>query len=210
MFQITVRIIQHYVNQTILHKRLNVLWDSKPNEFLNKQISLDQQTQHSQGLLYKHFDKYFTFVSNYLLNLVLNKDVSGNHPWDFECLCLFGHYICFAVFVLSLLLMFSGNLLFEEYFIFNRPGVARAVLKTQFSFINSFIYLPFSSKSSLKLHSHVTCIFDRTFTSQMCHMSHVGCLISCAMCHIPHITCHISQFYFPVVELVGGGSVSYQ
>ena len=97
--------------------------------------------------------------------------------------------------LLSLLLMFSGILLLEEYLIFNRPDVARAVLKTPYSFIHSFIYSPFSSKSSLNLHSQTNQARDLKFLQNfhLPNVSHVTCWVSRIMCHVSHATYHLSH-----------------
>ena len=73
--------------------------------------------------------------------------------------------------------------------LFNKPGVAGAVLQTPLSLINSFIESSFSSKS-LEYHKLQTIRarelqFERVLTPQhfTCHMSHVTCPMLCVTCH---------------------------
>ena len=112
--------------------------------------------------------------------------------------------------------------------IFNKPGVAGAVLQSPPWFIN---WLREGCNKFFWENVHPTlCI--------MCHMSCVPCHMSCVMshvshvmCHLSRVTCHLSKYYFfnfhflfcifrffcfvfyhkkivdKVMELVGGGSV---
>ena len=100
--------------------------------------------------------------------------------------------------------------------VFNRPGVAGAVLQTPLSLIESVSQFvsqwAFSSKSSKYCKSqsgrarelpfwenvyppqHVTC----HMSCVTCHMSHVTCNKSHFMCHVSHVTCNKSHFMFHV------------
>ena len=112
--------------------------------------------------------------------------------------------------------------------VFNRPGVARAVLQSPPLLIHSLSHPSFQISSKhcqsetgrgreLKFGENI-----HTILSVMCHMSCVTCHMSCVTCHVSPVTCQ--NFFFlhfynqkiknkkpekmdRVVELVGGGSV---
>ena len=91
--------------------------------------------------------------------------------------------------------------------IFNRPGVAGAVLLTALSFIHNFIHSltqsSFTSRSS-KHHKSQTgrarklTIWDNVHPSTMCHMSGVTCQVSHVICHVSGVTYQVSHdtFFF--------------
>ena len=99
------------------------------------------------------------------------------------------------------------------YYIFNRPGVAGAVLETPPSLIDRVSKQSFSSKSS-KHHKfqtitarHLKCLHKVHHQScVMCHMSCITCHVSCVMCHVSCVTCHVSPdtcnlFYFFFLQI---------
>ena len=86
--------------------------------------------------------------------------------------------------------------------IIKRPGVARAVLQTPLSLIDSVSQSSFSSQSSRYQKSQTIKArelkFERIFiphnmSHAMCHMSHVTCHVSHVKCQMLCVTCH--NFY---------------
>ena len=125
----------------------------------------------------------------------------------------------------------NKNLIYKTCvsYIFNRPGVAGAVLQSPLlliRWVGNSSYVKISSKHlhfqtvrarELKLlekvHlpqrfecyvSHVTCHMSRVtchVSHVMCHMSFVTCQVSHEMCHMSCVTCHESHvmFHMPCV-----------
>ena len=88
--------------------------------------------------------------------------------------------------------------------IFNRPGVAGAVLQSPPSLIHwpSHPFPPnlqdIINDKPLELGSWN---FERMFTTHnmshvTCHMSCVTCHVSHVMCNMSHVTCHVSHYYY--------------
>ena len=82
--------------------------------------------------------------------------------------------------------------------LFNRPGVARAVLQSPLSFIDWFITL--LTDPSVKIFSNHSQsqtgragIMRKFSFHTMCHMSHVTYHVSHVMCHLSWVTCHLSH-----------------
>ena len=82
-----------------------------------------------------------------------------------------------------------------KHVMFNRPGVAGAVLQTPASLIKSVAQSSFSSKSSKHHNSQTVWPRELTFWENvhptqyvMCHLSHVTCHLSCVTCHLSHVT----------------------
>ena len=99
----------------------------------------------------------------------------------------------------SPLLSYSGA-------IFNRPGVAGAVLQTDLSlsdsFIDSFIEWSFSPRSSNHFHAQNVWARELKFWEKVhprpwvtCSFSHVTCQVSCVTCHVSLVMCHKSHFF---------------
>ena len=81
---------------------------------------------------------------------------------------------------------------------FNRPGVARAVLQTGMSLIYWLSCSSFSSKPSKQHNSPTIKAGELTFLGNvhptpcfMCHLSCVTCHLSHVTCHLSHVTCHV-------------------
>ena len=107
--------------------------------------------------------------------------------------------------------------------LFNRPGVAGAVLQTTSSLIYSdsqwVSQSAFSSKSSRYHKSQTIRARELKFSENVhppqhviYHVSRVKCHVSRVTCHMSCVTCHMSYFFFffffdEVVKLIGGGSV---
>ena len=79
--------------------------------------------------------------------------------------------------------------------IFNRPGVAGAVLQTPLS----LIWSSFSSRSSNHFPAQTKRARELKFWENVypppnvtCHVSHVICHMSCVTCHMARVTCHVS------------------
>ena len=91
--------------------------------------------------------------------------------------------------------------------LFNRAGVARAVLQSPLSFINSLInwvtapLVQISSKPcNPKPEQLGSWKFKRMFISQyvscvMCHVSRVTCPMSHVTCHLSPVTCNFFYFF---------------
>ena len=84
------------------------------------------------------------------------------------------------------------------FYIFNRPGVAGAVLKSPLLLINSFsqsVSHPFppnlQDTFTSKPYELGTWNFERMFTSL--NVSDVTCHLSCVTCQMSHVTCHVSH-----------------
>ena len=88
--------------------------------------------------------------------------------------------------------------------LFNRLGVARAVIKTPL-WLTDWFQRSFSSKSSKYIHSKTVWGMGLKFLENVP-------LPSCVMCLMSHVTCHMSFFVVVgfldlVLELVAGGSL---
>ena len=98
--------------------------------------------------------------------------------------------------------------------IFNRPGVAGAVLQSPLSLIHWL--RSFSSKSSKHHKSKTIRASDLKFCHNvhlltqcsphvMCHASCVTCHMSPLMCHLSHVTCHVAPVTCDMYFFFGGG-----
>ena len=85
---------------------------------------------------------------------------------------------------------------------FDRPGVAGAVLQTPLLLIQSVSELSFSSKSSLYYKSQTVWARAQNFWENVHphNMSHVTCQMPCITCQMSCVNCHIIFF----VGLIGG------
>ena len=83
-------------------------------------------------------------------------------------------------------------------YIFNRPGVAGAVLQTASSLIHSVILFLQTFKTSLhpKCESLGAEILRECSPPQTCHMSLVTCHVSRVTCHMSCVTCHFFSSFF--------------
>ena len=90
--------------------------------------------------------------------------------------------------------------------IFNRPGVAGAVLQTASSLIHS-VGQPFPPNLQNIINHKPEELgswnFERMFTPH--NMSHVTCCMSRVTCHMSYVI--IIIFFYKVVKFMGGGSV---
>ena len=92
--------------------------------------------------------------------------------------------------------------------IFNRPGVARAVLQTPLSFIHSLIQLvgdPFVQVSSKHLHTQT--IWCRHLDILKEYSPPSTYQVSCVRCHNWRVSFYFILFFCDVVKLMDGGPV---
>ena len=82
------------------------------------------------------------------------------------------------------------------FLLFNRPGLAGAVLQTPLSFIHSFINQfsesSFSSRYSNHFPDHTVRANELKFWENIHHMSYVTCHMSHVTRHMSHVLCHVS------------------
>ena len=84
------------------------------------------------------------------------------------------------------------------FVVFNRPGVAGAILQTPPSLINYLIESPFSPKPSK--HHYTQTMRDRelTFWENIIPLPCVTCKMSCVTCQVSCVGCHVElvKFFF--------------
>ena len=96
----------------------------------------------------------------------------------------------------------------ESLSVFNRPGVAGAVLQTPTSVWSFILFLPIFKTSLLQNRmSSGPEILRQKSPPSMCHMSHIPRHMSCVSCHVSYVMCHFFHFFYKLEKLVGGGSV---
>ena len=105
----------------------------------------------------------------------------------------------------SLYTTFTSEIMmqFYNYFIFNRPGVAGAVLQTASSLIKWVSQSSFSSRYSQHHDSQTVRARELKFWENvhptpcvMCHLSHVTCHISPVTCHLSPAKCPKNLYFF--------------
>ena len=74
--------------------------------------------------------------------------------------------------------------------LFNRPGVAGAVLQTYSYLINNWVFCVFCGKSSKHLHSQVNRARNLKFGQNFKFSPLVTYHMSCVMRHLSYVTCH--------------------
>ena len=106
----------------------------------------------------------------------------------------------------------------KNIYIFNKPGVDRAVLQTPFSLIHSLSNWAFPSKPSKHHYTQTVRARKRKFWENIhpplcvtCQVSGVTCQVSHVRFHMSGVTCQVSHvrwlFFDKVVGLVSGGFV---
>ena len=86
--------------------------------------------------------------------------------------------------------------------VFNRPDVARDILQTPLSFINSLTHLlthPFPPNLQDTFpptpYELGTLMLRECSPPSICHMSCVTCHVSRVKCHLSHFDCHMSHLF---------------
>ena len=85
-------------------------------------------------------------------------------------------------------------------YLFNRPGLAGAVLQTALFFIHLVSESVYSSILSKYHKSQIVRARELTILRECspptkCHMSHVSIHVSHVTCHVSHVTCHVHMSY---------------